>query len=130
MILLANLPATILLGCPHANSRENERKSRFCGRSSMAERQLPKLHTRVRFPSPAPTLSCVPGEDFTAVFTAFVGCSILAAAFLSVQGHDANAAWRGVMFIAQNCSPQSKSTSWGAIRRGGVSRQTVSMRFN
>ena len=24
------------------------------GRSSMAERQLPKLHTRVRFPSPAP----------------------------------------------------------------------------
>ena len=27
------------------------------GRSSMAERQLPKLHTRVRFPSPAPTLS-------------------------------------------------------------------------
>src|SRR5262249_2705483 len=28
-----------------------------CGRSSMAERQLPKLHTRVRFPSPAPRLS-------------------------------------------------------------------------
>jgi hypothetical protein len=25
-----------------------------CGCSSMAERQLPKLHTRVRFPSPAP----------------------------------------------------------------------------
>src|SRR6202022_2655784 len=30
------------------------RKSRFRGRSSMVERQLPKLHTRVRFPSPAP----------------------------------------------------------------------------
>src|SRR6266566_4944277 len=29
--------------------------SRYRGRSSMAERQLPKLHTRVRFPSPAPT---------------------------------------------------------------------------
>ena len=27
---------------------------RACGRSSMVERQLPKLHTRVRFPSPAP----------------------------------------------------------------------------
>ena len=27
---------------------------RLRGRSSMAERQLPKLHTRVRFPSPAP----------------------------------------------------------------------------
>ena len=27
-----------------------------CGRSSMVERQLPKLHTRVRFPSPAPRL--------------------------------------------------------------------------
>src|SRR5437660_1422906 len=27
---------------------------RSCGCSSMAERQLPKLHTRVRFPSPAP----------------------------------------------------------------------------
>lgn len=26
----------------------------ICGRSSMVERQLPKLHTRVRFPSPAP----------------------------------------------------------------------------
>ena len=26
------------------------------GRSSMVERQLPKLHTRVRFPSPAPIL--------------------------------------------------------------------------
>jgi hypothetical protein len=25
------------------------------GRSSMVERQLPKLHTRVRFPSPAPS---------------------------------------------------------------------------
>ena len=28
-----------------------------CGCSSMVERQLPKLHTRVRFPSPAPILS-------------------------------------------------------------------------
>src|SRR5262249_38753169 len=27
------------------------------GRSSMVERQLPKLHTRVRFPSPAPSKS-------------------------------------------------------------------------
>ena len=29
----------------------------LCGRSSMVERQLPKLHTRVRFPSPAPIFS-------------------------------------------------------------------------
>ncbi len=29
-----------------------------CGCSSMAERQLPKLHTRVRFPSPAPDCHC------------------------------------------------------------------------
>lgn len=28
-----------------------------CGRSSMVERQLPKLHTGVRFPSPAPDFS-------------------------------------------------------------------------
>ena len=28
------------------------------GRSSMAERQLPKLHTWVRFPSPAPFWGC------------------------------------------------------------------------
>ena len=28
------------------------------GCSSMVERQLPKLHTRVRFPSPAPPVSC------------------------------------------------------------------------
>src|SRR5262245_49535809 len=32
------------------------------GRSSMVERQLPKLHTRVRFPSPAPTLPVVVGK--------------------------------------------------------------------
>jgi hypothetical protein len=32
-------------------------ESIVCGRSSMAERQLPKLHTRVRFPSPAPAFS-------------------------------------------------------------------------
>src|SRR5437588_11128344 len=31
MILLANLPGTILLGCPHANSRENERNHDFAG---------------------------------------------------------------------------------------------------
>ena len=30
----------------------------FRGRSSMVERQLPKLHTRVRFPSPAPVYFC------------------------------------------------------------------------
>src|SRR6476469_1216813 len=33
----------------------------------MAERQLPKLHTRVRFPSPAPATGCMifPGADRT-----------------------------------------------------------------
>src|SRR5258705_6348582 len=30
----------------------------YRGRSSMAESQLPKLHTRVRFPSPAPKPLC------------------------------------------------------------------------
>jgi hypothetical protein len=35
------------------NPVANQRDAR-CGCSSMAERQLPKLHTRVRFPSPAP----------------------------------------------------------------------------
>ena len=29
-----------------------------CGRSSVAEHQLPKLNMRVRFPSPAPAASC------------------------------------------------------------------------
>src|ERR1700730_2239385 len=46
--------------------REAER-----GRSSMVERQLPKLHTRVRFPSPAPTLGSPPTEGFTGSFAAF-----------------------------------------------------------
>src|SRR5215813_8921498 len=32
------------------------------GRSSMVERQLPKLHTRVRFPSPAPILQALQYE--------------------------------------------------------------------
>ena len=44
-------------------SREPKRaKSTGCGRSSMVERQLPKLHTRVRFPSPAPT-PCTPSQS-------------------------------------------------------------------
>ena len=45
------------------------------GRSSMVERQLPKLHTRVRFPSPAPTLSRFSVKGFTGSFTAFVRVS-------------------------------------------------------
>src|SRR5207248_2394060 len=36
------------------------------GRSSMAERQLPKLHTRVRFPSPAPS---IPAPQSTLLLT-------------------------------------------------------------
>ena len=34
------------------------------GCSSMVERQLPKLHTRVRFPSPAPILSSIFNSQF------------------------------------------------------------------
>ena len=37
-------------------SQTNQRVTK-CGCSSMVERQLPKLHTRVRFPSPAPIQS-------------------------------------------------------------------------
>lgn len=33
----------------------NKEKNNICRCSSMAECQLPKLNTRVRFPSPAPT---------------------------------------------------------------------------
>src|SRR4051812_49020645 len=36
----------------------------------MVERQLPKLHTRVRFPSPAPTLSRNPHYGFVDGFAA------------------------------------------------------------
>ena len=36
------------------NEKDTSAKSLICGRSSMVERQLPKLHTRVRFPPPAP----------------------------------------------------------------------------
>src|SRR6185437_11246158 len=42
------------------SANQGERKA-LCGRSSMAERQLPKLHTRVRFPSPAP-IACIPAN--------------------------------------------------------------------
>jgi hypothetical protein len=42
------------------------------GRSSMVERQLPKLHTRVRFPSPAPTLSGFCQQSFESGFEKFV----------------------------------------------------------
>src|SRR5690242_13149712 len=38
------------------NHKANDTIAGPRGCSSMAERQLPKLHTRVRFPSPAPTL--------------------------------------------------------------------------
>ena len=36
--------------------RYNIPRNMICGRSSMVEHQLPKLNTRVRFPSPAPGL--------------------------------------------------------------------------
>ena len=45
-----------LLSC-HRRLQASEAMS---GRSSMVERKLPKLHTRVRFPSPAPI--CVPWQ--------------------------------------------------------------------
>ena len=46
----------------------------FCGRSSMVEHQLPKLNTRVRFPSPAPRR----GEPlwFAAFFCAKCGFTV------------------------------------------------------
>src|SRR5476649_2240265 len=42
------------------------------GRSSMVERQLPKLHTRVRFPSPAPILS---GTAACGIYPAAIGAT-------------------------------------------------------
>src|SRR5262245_24707702 len=42
------------------------------GRSSMVERQLPKLHTRVRFPSPAPALSFNRINGFATGFASYV----------------------------------------------------------
>ena len=44
------LPTLLSLAWPNIMCKE----SGVRGRSSMVERQLPKLHTRVRFPSPAP----------------------------------------------------------------------------
>ena len=43
------------LGDPLLKLCQKRAKSAVCGCSSMVERQLPKLHTWVRFPSPAPT---------------------------------------------------------------------------
>jgi uncharacterized protein (DUF1330 family) len=48
------------------------------GRSSMAERQLPKLHTRVRFPSPAPDI--VSGGPSRAFFLVCFLCTLRALA--------------------------------------------------
>ena len=45
-------------------------KGERCGRSSMVERQLPKLHTRVRFPSPAPTPYIVRSSTLFRLFRA------------------------------------------------------------
>src|SRR6185295_6044431 len=46
-------PKRLAAGAVSAN--QGWRETRIRGRSSMVERQLPKLHTRVRFPSPAPS---------------------------------------------------------------------------
>src|SRR6266702_4641564 len=48
-------PKRLARGAVSAN-QDRRRLPRIRGRSSMVERQLPKLHTRVRFPSPAPNL--------------------------------------------------------------------------
>ena len=46
--------------------RYNIPRNMICGRSSMVEHQLPKLNTRVRFPSPAPKIGrrCKVSADF------------------------------------------------------------------
>src|SRR4051812_35698442 len=49
-----HLPPEICYANHLAASHRVWLRSSHRGRSSMAERQLPKLHTRVRFPSPAP----------------------------------------------------------------------------
>ncbi len=60
VVITCDLPRPHQIGFP-ATGRgpncilgENRLKGRLRGCSSMVERQLPKLHTRVRFPSPAP----------------------------------------------------------------------------
>ena len=59
----------------------------FCGRSSMVEHQLPKLNTRVRFPSPAPRR----GEPlwFVAFFCAKCGFTVRVAAPLREKSRSA-----------------------------------------
>ena len=59
----------------------------FCGRSSMVEHQLPKLNTRVRFPSPAPRR----GEPlwFAAFFCAKCGFTVRVAAPLREKSRSA-----------------------------------------
>src|SRR5256885_7774449 len=53
---LAELSALPLESSAGYSREPKKSQSTGCGRSSMVERQLPKLHTRVRFPSPAPAL--------------------------------------------------------------------------
>src|SRR5438552_12103030 len=43
----------VIWGADYYRLRKSKIANRRCGCSSMAERQLPKLHTGVRFPSPA-----------------------------------------------------------------------------
>ncbi len=64
-----------------------------CGCSSMVERQLPKLHTRVRFPSPAPYMQEVSNiKTNTLAFSkklAIVFCCLMASACSSYDDtHD------------------------------------------
>ena len=50
----ANRPSEKMRATELHRPREPPRRVAWRGCSSMVERQLPKLHTRVRFPSPAP----------------------------------------------------------------------------
>ena len=61
---------TVRPGICTVNRNSLYRASARRGCSSMVERQLPKLHTRVRFPSPAPV--CSPGDPCQA--TALRSC--------------------------------------------------------
>ena len=62
----------------------------------MVERQLPKLHTRVRFPSPAPKLREIFEASFEIDFERFV-CSL-------ISGATAERAWPDVCLGGERTS--------------------------
>jgi hypothetical protein len=129
----AEAPKRLASGAVSANQEDADHASR--GRSSMVERQLPKLHTRVRFPSPAPALSRIWRDGFVGGFAGSVhslASSVLMRALIAAERET----YRRMIFSTDDSSHASVSAISRMVKprtlrlEAGCQEQTRQRGFN